>query len=163
MPLEVQLMVPLDSLLNPEPAEPAIIPGHGPLPAGLIDDLIGKAGTHARWRRLFTRGNAVIAGDPTARRFTGWLAKLIRLRDQQTCREPFCAGPIRHIDHIQRWRDGGPTTYSHGRGLCERDNYVRELPGWKVTIINAGIDDPHQVATTTPTGHTYYSRAPNPP
>ena len=164
VPLEVQLMVPLDSLLNPDsPTEPAIIPGHGPLPAGLIEDLIGKAGPTARWRRLFTRGDAVIGGDPAARRFTGWLAQLIRLRDQHTCRTPFCTAPIRHIDHILRWRDGGPTTYPHGRGLCERDNHVRELPGWKVTIINAGIDGPHQVATTTPTGHTYYSRAPNPP
>ena len=163
VPLEVQLMVPLDSLLDPDPTEPAIIPGHGPLPAGLIEDLIGKAGPSARWRRLFTRANAVIGGDPTARRFTGWLAQLIRLRDQDTCRTPFCTAPIRHIDHILRWRDGGPTTYPHGRGLCERDNYVRERPGWKVTIIHAGLDRSHLVATTTPTGHTYYSRAPNPP
>ena len=164
VPLEVQLMVPLDDVLDPQAAtEPAVIPGHGPLPAGLIDELIGKAGARARWRRLFTRGNAVIGGDPTARRFTGWLGELIRLRDQQTCREPFCTAPIRHIDHIQRWRDGGPTTYPHGRGLCERDNHVRELPGWKITLLDAGIDGPHLVATTTPTGHTYYSRAPNPP
>jgi hypothetical protein len=164
VPLEVQLLVPLDALLDPDSAgEPALIPGHGPLPAGLVDDLIGKAGARTRWRRLFTRGDAVIGGDPTARRFTGWLASLIRLRDHQTCRQPFCSAQIRHLDHIRRWRDGGPTSYPNGWGLCERDNYVRELPGWKIRLIHAGDRGPHLVATTTPTGHTYYSRAPNPP
>ena len=36
----------------------------------------------------------------------GWLAKLIKLRDQ-TCRNPYCEAPIRHIDHITRHSDGG--------------------------------------------------------
>lgn len=47
--------------------------------------------------------------------------------------------------------------------MCERDNYVRELPGWKIVLLNPGVHGRHVVATTTPTGHTYYSHAPNPP
>jgi hypothetical protein len=67
-------------------------------------------------------------GDPFRRRFDGWLAQLITLRDQ-TCRDPYCEAPIRHIDHIRPHRDRGPTSLANGRGVCERGNYVRDMPG----------------------------------
>jgi hypothetical protein len=96
--------------------------------------------------------------------FEGWLAHLIRLRDQETCRSPFCGAPIRHIDHIIRNGEGGATSYSNGRGVCERCNYAREMPGWQITVIDAGLPDtPHSIMITTPTGHHYLSRAPDPP
>ena len=58
----------------------------------------------------------------------------------------------------------GPTSYINGRGTCERCNYARELPGWHIQIINHGIlDQPHTMIITTPTGHHYLSRAPDPP
>ena len=108
-----------------------------------------------------TNGRVIVGGDPSARRFTGWLAKLIKLRDQH-CREPFCTAPIRHIDHIARVCDGGPTTFENGRGVCEHHNYLREMPGWQIkTVSEPG--QRHATITTTPTGHHYLSRAPNPP
>ena len=121
------------------------------------------------WRRLFTApatagGRVIVGGDPTVRRFTGWLAKLLRLREGGRCREPYCDAPIRHIDHLQPRRDGGPTTYANGRGVCERHNQVRELPGWTVKIHHLDRNGlPSLIATTTPTGHTYLGRAPDPP
>ena len=81
------------------------------------------------------------------RRFTGWLAELIRWRDL-VCRDPYCGAPIRHLDHIHRHTDGGPTTPANGRGMCERGNYVRELPGWTVRLLDP---DDHTVVTITPT------------
>ena len=102
----------------------------------------------------------VVGGDPTARRFTGWLAKLLKLRDGGVCREPSCGAPIRQMDHITPYRDGGLTTFDNGRGVCERHNYIREMPGWTVELLT---DQPHTVLTTTPTGCSYLSRAPNPP
>ena len=72
-----------------------------------------------------------MGGDPNRRHFDGWLAQLIKLRDQ-TCRDPFCDAPIRHIDHIIRHADGGLTNYINGRGTCARGNYVREMPGWHI-------------------------------
>ena len=104
-----------------------------------------------------------MGGDPTRRYFDGWLAKLIRLRDQ-TCRDPFCDAPIRHLDHITRHADGGLTTFTNGRGECERGNQVREMPGWHLTLIDCGFHGgPHKIIITTPTGHHYLSRAPDPP
>jgi hypothetical protein len=93
----------------------------------------------------------------------GWLARLIELRDQ-ACRDPYCDAPIRHIDHIIHYTDGGPTTYANGRGTCARGNQVREMPGWHLSVIDPGLRGrPHTIHITTPTGHHYPSRAPDPP
>jgi hypothetical protein len=81
-------------------------------------------------------------------------------RDQR-CRDPYCEAPIRQIDHIERYTDGGLTVYPNGRGVCERGNYVREMPGWTIDIMSSGLDGQcHTTKITTPTGHTYLSRAP---
>jgi hypothetical protein len=115
-------------------------------------------------RRLFTSPSGqIIGGDERRRRFSTHLAKLINYRDQQ-CRDPYCDAPIRHLDHIVRHTDGGPTSFTNSRGECARGNYVREMPGWTVTLIHDGLgDQPHTVQITTPTGHTYTSQAPQPP
>src|SRR5687768_4447331 len=105
----------------------------------------------------------IVGGDPIRRLFDGWLAKLIKLRDQ-TCRNPYCEAPIRHVDHITRHSDGGPTTFENGRGTCARCNYAREMPGWHVSLIDCGLHGkPHTIHITTPTGHHYLSRAPDLP
>ena len=161
---EVGIVMPLGSLLDPNDHTPAEIIGHGLFPADLIRDLIANAEARCWWRRLFTRptrdgGRLIVDGDHRRRRFTGWLAELIRWRDQ-TCRDPFCGAPIRHLDHIHRHADGGLSTGENGRGVCERGNYVRELPGWTVRVVDP---DSHTVEITTPTGHHYRSRPPQPP
>ena len=71
---------------------------------------------------------------------------------------------MRHLDHVQRHADGGETTLANGRGLCVRHNLAREHPGWSATVVHDGLgDQPHTVRTTTPTGHVYTGRAPDPP
>jgi len=41
-----------------------------------------------------------------------------------------------------------------------RGNYVREMPGWSVCLVDP---ETHTIIITTPTGHTYVSRPPEPP
>jgi hypothetical protein len=149
--VEVQIVVPVEALLDPAAQQPAEVPGHGPLPAGLVSDLLSTTAGRKAWRRLVTRDGVVIGGDSRQRNFTGTLATLIRARDGLRCREPFCDAPIRHIDHIRRWTDGGRTTFDNGRGLCAFHNHVRETQGWSVEARNGSI------VTTTPTGHSYTS------
>ena len=161
---EVQITLPIDALLDPNHPAPATLPGHGPIPAWLAHEIMLGGQGRRWWRRLFTTpapdgGVMIVGGDPTRRRFDGWLAKLITLRDQ-TCREPYCAAPVRHLDHVTPYRDGGLTSYSNGRGVCERHNYTREMPGWQLELL---ANRPHTTITITPTGHSYHSRAPNPP
>ncbi|HHU09794.1 MAG TPA: HNH endonuclease, partial [Intrasporangiaceae bacterium] len=90
--------------------------------------------------------------------YTGLLRHMLTLRDQH-CRTPWCDAPIRHIDHIHRRTNGGPTSYRNGRGVCAGCNHAREAPGWTATV-TSGIDEPHHVTLTTPTGHTYPATPP---
>jgi hypothetical protein len=166
--IEVQVMMPLDALLDPTVERAAQLLGFGPLPGPLAREMVLGSKGRRWWRRLFTQpaggsGNTVVGGDPHRRRFNGWLAQLIQLRDQ-TCRDPYCDAPIRHTDHGVAFRAGGPTTLTNGRGVCARGNYVREMPGWRVDLVSNGLfGRPHTIQITTPTGHHYTSEAPQPP
>jgi hypothetical protein len=150
--VELQLLMPLDALLNPNTPTAAEMAGHGPLPAGMARDILHTSRGRRWWRRLFTApaGGPIVGGDRFRRRFDGPLATLITLRDR-TCRDAYCDAPIRHLDHVHRRVDGGPTTMANGRGLCERGNYVHEMPGWQATVIEDGRHGhPHTVVITTP-------------
>ena len=156
---EVQITLPIDALLDPNHPAPATLAGHGPIPAWLAHEIMLRSQGQRWWRRLFTAptslgGTTVVGGDPSRRRFDGWLGKLITLRDQY-CREPFCTALIRHIDHIRRYTEAGPTTYRNGRGVCERHNHTREMPGWQLKMIDLRQPGDHTLIITTPTGHHY--------
>lgn len=160
--VEVGIVMPIEALLDPESNRSADLTGYGPMPNGIVRDILADTQGKKWWRRLFTMpdGGPLVGGDPKRRRFDGWLARLIDIRDGGTCRDAFCDAPIRHIDHIEQRRHGGPTSYANGRGECARGNYVREMPGWTVETVNDGLGtEPHTVRTTTPTGHVYTSRA----
>jgi uncharacterized protein DUF222 len=160
--VEVGIVIPLDALLDPDSPATGELVGHGPLPAGIVRDLLRTTKGKRWWRRLFTHPahGTLVGGDPRQRLFDGFLAQLIDLRDGGRCRDPYCDAPIRHHDHITASRAGGPTSFTNGRGVCARGNYTREVPGWHVETIHDGLGgNPHTVQTTTPTGHTYTSRA----
>jgi hypothetical protein len=166
----------------------ADLDGYGPIPAPLARDIIRRATAHpggdvdrmpddtagggrgqarqraaaqAFIRRLYTdpATGMVTQIDASRRRFTGTLAAYLRYRDR-FCRTPYCEAPIRHLDHISPHVAHGPTTADNGRGLCERCNYINQLPGWTAKLIDP---DRHIVETTTPTGHTYRSHPPPAP
>ncbi len=162
MNVEVGIVMPLETLLDPDAGGSAEIVGHGPIPAGIAHDLLASTEGRIWWRRLFTAPahGPLVGCDPRRRRFDGVLAHLITIRDGGRCRDPFCDAPIRHLDHIDRRRAGGPTSFTNGRGTCARGNYVREMPGWQVEVIDDGLGErPHTVRTSTPTGHTYLGTA----
>ncbi len=142
--VEVQIVVPIEALIDP--TSPT---GRDPRPRPRPADLITTgAGKKAR-RRLVTRAGIVIGGDSRRRRFSGFLADLIRARDRYRCTESCCDAPVRETDHIRRAADGGGTTFDQGRSTCQFHNQLRELPDWTVVRV------PDGVLTTTPTGHTY--------
>jgi len=146
----------------------ADLTGYGPIPAELARDIARGAddpsdAARARifLRRLFTEPvTGVIENcDPRRRRFDGVLARLLVYRDQH-CRDPFCDAPIRHLDHIEAFAAGGPTICENGRGVCQRGNYARQMPGFSVRLIDPAR---HVVEVSTPTGHRYRSSAPTSP
>ncbi|WP_396136681.1 HNH endonuclease [Arthrobacter sp. AB6] len=109
-------------------------------------------------RRLYTApGNGdLLAMDSKARLFPAGLKRFLQVRDD-TCRTPYCDAPIRHHDHIASWHNGGATSAGNGQGLCEACNHLKETGGWAAERVPGPR---HTVATTTPTGHTYFSTAP---
>jgi hypothetical protein len=158
--VEVGIVLPVDALIDPNAAGAGAVTGYGPIPAEIAHEILADTRGRRWWRRLFTTPSGLVGADPRRRCFDGVLAHLIRTRDGGRCRDPFCDAPIRHLDHIQPHGAGGPTSLANGRGVCARGNYVREMPGWRVELVHDGLGrHPHTVRTTTPTGHTYVSRA----
>ncbi|HET7329109.1 MAG TPA: DUF222 domain-containing protein [Nocardioidaceae bacterium] len=163
VPVEVNLVV-TDQTLLAGGDEPAVLEGYGPVPAPLARRLLRDADdtTRAWVRRLFTRPDTgdLVAMESHRRRFEGGLRQFLITRDQY-CRTPWCGAPIRHLDHPLEFEDGGPTSAANGQGLCEACNYAKQASGWSA---RPGVGGAGQtVVTTTPTGHTYTSRPPDPP
>lgn len=157
VPVAVNLLV-SDAVLLGTAEEAAHLDGFGPIPAELAREMAADPKAKKTLRRVYANPQGrIVAMDSHTRCFTGNLAKLIKLRDR-TCRTPWCNAPIRHLDHRQRRADHGPTSAANADGLCEACNYAKETPGWQVTP----GPDPEIRVVTTPTGHTYRSRAPNP-
>ena len=157
--VEVQVVMTDSTLLTDDPA-PARVTGYGPIHAALARQIIRDA-PRAWLRRLYTHpaSDTLVAMDSRRRAFEGQLREFLILRDQ-VCRTPWCDSPIRHTDHITRAADAGDTSAENGQGLCEACNYAKEAPDWRALTLPS---ERHQVLTTTPTGHTYISTAPDPP
>ncbi|WP_246527506.1 HNH endonuclease [Pseudarthrobacter albicanus] len=121
--------------------------------------LTGAPPAFAIWlRRLYTAPGTgdLLALDSRARLFPAGLRRFLSARDD-TCRTPYCDAPIRHLDHIIPWHDGGTTSHANGSGLCEACNHTKEIPGWAA---RPRPGPRHTLELTTPTGHTYSSTAP---
>ncbi|GAB1811226.1 hypothetical protein MUNTM_02630 [Mycobacterium sp. MUNTM1] len=165
-PVAVSLIL-SDETLFGNAAEAAIVDGYGPIPAAVARQLVSAAVTDARsratLRRLYRhpRSGALVTMESRARRFPKGLATFIGLRDQR-CRTPYCDAPIRHRDHARPHHRGGLTTAANGLGLCEHCNYVKEVPGWRVTA-TTDENGAHTADFTTPTGMHYQSGAPPAP
>jgi Domain of unknown function (DUF222) len=162
-PIAVNLVLSDASLLGGDNA-PADLCGYGPIPAAVARAMVAGALADRRsrvtLRRLYAhpRSGALVAMESRARLFPRGLAAFIELRDQR-CRTPYCDAPIRHRDHARPWAADGPTTADNGLGSCERCNYAKEAPGWRVST-STDENHTHTAEFTTPTGNTYRSVAP---
>jgi hypothetical protein len=157
VPVTVNVVLPASALTGAG-EEPGYLDGYGPVPAELVREwLAGSRDT--RWRRVYARPEtgALVAMESRARLFPPGLARMIRLRDQ-VCRTPWCEAPVRQIDHVIPYAEGGPTTVGNGQGLCTACNHAKQAPGWHAEPRPG--EGRHTVTTTTPTGHTYTSTAP---
>ena len=139
--------------------DPAHLDGYGTVPAELARELVAGslgAGEEVEVRRLWTNPTTgeLVAMDSRSRLYRGLLARFVRLRDQ-VCRTPWCAAPVRHVDHVEDHASGGPTSASNAQGLCEACNHAKQAPGWHA---RPGPDG--SVVTTLPTGHRQVSRPP---
>ncbi len=164
-PVAVNLVISDHTLLTGDNGS-AVVNGYGPIPAAVARRLVDGAATDERSRATLRRlyrhpaTGALVAMESRARCFPRGLSAFIGFRDQ-TCRTPYCDAPIRHRDHAHPHHLDGPTSAENGLGNCERCNYVKESPGWRVTAGNEnGI---HTAEFVTPAGKSYRSTAPPAP
>ncbi|WP_091327414.1 DUF222 domain-containing protein [Arthrobacter sp. cf158] len=130
-----------------------------PLVEGPRDqDLADRSEFKVLLRRLYTAPGSgeLLTMDSKARFFPQRLRRFIHIRDH-TCRTPYCDAPIRHIDHVVPWHSEGSTHLHNGAGLCEACNHTKEHPGWAAKSMPGGV---HTIRVSTPTGHSYESKAP---
>ena len=121
------LVVMTDRALLDGADTPAVIPGHGTVPAALARDMVANADRNTQvWlRRLYAdAGGALVTADSRARRFPFAVRQFVLARDER-CRTPFCDAPIRDIDHQVPYSAGGQTTLANAQGLCRRCNLVK--------------------------------------
>ena len=95
--VEVQVVMPVEALLDPDSSLPAQIAGHGPIPAAIARELLATTAGQKSLRRLVTRDGIAIGGDSRRRTFDGVLETLIRARDGNRCTAPDCDAPIRTL------------------------------------------------------------------
>lgn len=161
VPVTINLVM-TDRTLFQSESEPAELQGYGTIPAAWARWIVTgpkKDAKAKRWiRRIFTApvSGELVAMDSVQRIFPQSLRRLIAIRDL-VCRTPGCNAPIRQMDHIQQWANGGPTSAANGSGRCQACNLTKEGVGWSERVVPGRR---HTLEITTPTGHTYRSTAP---
>lgn len=152
----VELVMSDTALLGGDDA-PAVLPGHGTVPAAVARRLVADAAEAGRaWvRRQYATPDRsrLVAMESRARLFPAGLVRFLRLADQ-VCATPWCDAPVRHADHVVPATRGGPTSAANGQSLCEHCNLAKEHTG-SVVERHDGV-----TTTTTATGHRYDSTPP---
>ncbi|MFI7589550.1 DUF222 domain-containing protein [Spongisporangium articulatum] len=127
VPVEVQLVI-SDQALTGACDEPAHVHGYGPIPAPLARALADPPDQHVvrQVRRLWSSPETgeLVQMEARSRQFPAGLRRFIVARDQY-CRTPWCDAPIRQIDHVLPYADGGPTSAANGQGLCQWCNLAK--------------------------------------
>jgi hypothetical protein len=162
-PAAVELQVVLtDRALLGADDQPALLAGHGPIPAAVAARL--SADARAWVRRLLTDPLTGAVCDADARRrrlFAGAARDLVKIRDRR-CRNPVCDAPIRDLDHRLEHAAGGPTTPANADSYCQRCHHLKDHPAITVARTPAphAAPDAHRITWTTPTGTPHHSLAP---
>ncbi|HEY3604312.1 MAG TPA: hypothetical protein VGL04_06540, partial [Sporichthyaceae bacterium] len=146
-----QILIPAGTVLGLT-GEPGHLPGYGPIPAQMCQELAADA----TWRRILTDPvtNTTLDIAPKRYRPGARLSELIHFRDK-TCRWPGCNRTRVETDHTIRREDGGLTVQRNLGDFCKAHHQLKDAPGWKVVQDNNGI-----FTFTTPHGRVYKTHPP---
>ncbi|UEL29186.1 HNH endonuclease signature motif containing protein [Pseudarthrobacter sp. L1SW] len=150
---QVLVTVPVFSLMGLTD-EPAVLDGHGPIPASMARDLV--AGGADSFHRVLVdpRDGAPLEIGRTSYRVTKAMRTWLRLRDGK-CPFPGCSNSSldNEADHLLAWHQGGTTGISNLGQPCPKHHKLRHTSGWKPTP--ATTTEPP--GWTSPTGRHYTS------
>ena len=164
--LDIGLIITDRALLDPGCDDVAHLEGYGPVPVESVreelravleepdqasEDRYGPDGPQIRvaLRRLYTHPTVgeLVGVEARGREFPPALRRFLIWRDD-TCRAPFCDAPVRHMDHIVPFSEGGATSLENGQGLCARCNLRKEDGAARVERLDGDESTGHLVAWT---------------
>ncbi len=155
--LDIGIVITDRSLLAPAHADAATIEGFGTVPYDHVREAMlqavqqGEEDTDLALtiRQLYADldDGDLVAVEARSRAFPASLKRFLMLA-HQTCRAPYCDAPIRQMDHIVPWSQGGPTSLDNGNGLCGGDNQ-KESSGETVRVVRDGSGKRRTVEWTT--------------
>ncbi|GAB5078690.1 HNH endonuclease signature motif containing protein [Arthrobacter sp. AD-310] len=152
---EVLVMVPVLSMMGVTD-EPAVLDGHGPIPASMARRLIAD-GAASFYRVLVDpRDGAPLEIGRKNYRISAALRRWLRLRDGR-CPFPGCSNNSldNEADHLLAWHHGGTTGINNLGQLCPKHHRMKHTSGWKPSP--ATKDRPP--GWTSPSGRTYTSES----
>jgi Domain of unknown function (DUF222) len=148
---QAQILIPVGTVLGLN-GEPGHLPGYGPIPAEMCQELAADA----TWRRILTdpATNTTLDIAPKRYRPGARLSEFIHFRDK-TCRWPGCNRTRVEIDHTIRREDGGLTVQTNLGDFCKAHHQLKDAPGWKVVQETNGV-----FTFITPHGRAYRTYPP---
>ncbi len=130
---QVLVTVPVFSLMGLT-EEPAVLDGHGPIPASMARKLVAT-GAGSFYRVLVDpRDGAPLEIGRTSYRVSKAMRNWLSLRDGK-CPFPGCSNNSldNEADHILAWHKGGTTGISNLGQPCRKHHKLRHTSGWKPT------------------------------
>ncbi|MGX5715200.1 DUF222 domain-containing protein [Arthrobacter sp. MAHUQ-56] len=148
---DVLVMVPVFSALGVTD-EPAILDGHGPIPASMARKLLADSADSFYRVLVDPSDGAPLEIGRRSYRLPETIKRWIRMRDRQ-CTFPGCTNRTldNDTDHLTAWQHGGTTGASNLGQLCPKHHRLKHNTGWTPTP--ATTNEPP--GWTSPTGRTY--------
>ncbi|GAB5078802.1 HNH endonuclease signature motif containing protein [Arthrobacter sp. AD-310] len=130
---QVLVMVPVFSLLGATD-EPAILDGHGPIPASMARKLVAEGAESFHRVLVDPRDGAPLEIGRTSYRVSEALRRWLRLRDGK-CPFPGCSNNSldNEADHLLAWQHGGSTGVSNLGQPCPKHHRMKHTSGWHPT------------------------------
>ena len=162
--LDIGIVITDRSLLAPGHADAATIEGFGSAPYDHVREAMLQAVQNDEGdedselsmtiRQLYADPDdgQLVGVEARSRAFPASLKRFLMLA-HQTCRAPYCDAPIRQMDHVVPWSQGGPTSLDNGNGLCGGDNQ-KESSGESARVVHDEDGTRRTVTWTTRYGQT---------
>jgi hypothetical protein len=154
---QVLVTVPVFALLGLTD-EPAMLDGHGPIPAATARRLLTDGAACFHRVLVDPRDGAPLEIGRTSYRLTKAMRRALTLRDGR-CTFPGCNNrtPDNEADHLQAWQHGGTTGISNVAQLCPKHHRLKHNRPWAPT--QATRNEPP--GWTSPAGRHYKGEQPD--
>jgi hypothetical protein len=154
---DVLVTVPVFALLGLTD-EPAMLDGHGPIPASMARKLVSDGATSFYRVLVDPRDGAPLEIGRKSYRLPETVKRWLRMRDGK-CTFPGCNNhtPDNETDHVTAWHHGGTTGISNLGQVCPKHHRIKHNSPWTPTPATKA----EPPGWTSPTGRRYKREHPD--